>query len=332
MPLFSVEDFMGPTFICIWLSYILYGLLLAQVYVYYTTYSDHIALKLLVLTVCILETALVATCMHMNYTYTVVDFVNPAKLLDIIWSVGASIYLELIERLVQSYYIYRIWRLCKMRSILVYLISILCVRLAIGFKANAYACLSATWETLSVMQSYRRYVTASFCLTLLVDSSITLVLVFLLRQHYSAARKRSTKHLVRKVMEYSLSAGILTMMTSVVIVTLFNASNGTLHYAGLVFINAKLYANSMLAMLNIRQRIKQNAAMNGGYTVELSNLPSQDSAQPSMMGKIQVTRDTVSTVDALVGVDNKRDRHTGSGASSDIVLSISNKEKPTACV
>ncbi|KAI0826472.1 hypothetical protein BC629DRAFT_83352 [Irpex lacteus] len=96
MPTFNFETFMGPAFIIICFSLILYGLSLAQIYFYLTTYRDHIAVKLLVVFVCILESLHVAFCIHMLYNYLIVDFANPVNVLNIIWSTGASIFLEVI--------------------------------------------------------------------------------------------------------------------------------------------------------------------------------------------------------------------------------------------
>ena len=123
----NLENFIGPCFLVIWLSFMwvckaarfdfayhsstrLYGLLLAQAYFYFTTYRDSIGTRLtvaLIWSVCqlvrpirnspefpthsILETLDVIFCVHMIYTYLIVDFANLYKMAQILWWVIASL-------------------------------------------------------------------------------------------------------------------------------------------------------------------------------------------------------------------------------------------------
>ena len=74
----------------------------AQIYYYYTTYHDRLALRLAVLllwwvllqdahfcvlrySISILETVHVAASIHMLYMYLVVDYTNPSSLTNILW-------------------------------------------------------------------------------------------------------------------------------------------------------------------------------------------------------------------------------------------------------
>ncbi|KAI0826388.1 hypothetical protein BC629DRAFT_76175 [Irpex lacteus] len=107
----NFEALMGPFALVVWISFIFYGLVLAQAYVYYKTYDDHIVLKLTVTMICVLQTAQVAMSFHFLYTQLILGFVRPAILLGIVWSEIAALTLELvINALVQSYYIFRVWR------------------------------------------------------------------------------------------------------------------------------------------------------------------------------------------------------------------------------
>ncbi|KAI0826404.1 hypothetical protein BC629DRAFT_1587204 [Irpex lacteus] len=226
MALPDVETFIGPCFAIIWVSFILYGLVIAQVYFYFTTYEDGLGTKLLVILLCALETLHVAFCGHVVYTYTIVYFAKPEKVNNVIWSVGAAVYCELVISLVvQAFYIYRLWRLSRNVPILAYLIVGLCARFVIGA---------------------------------IVDSSITIILTaYLSRLSRTLARKRSTKRILRKLIYYALCAGALTMFTSITTLILFDLYKSEIHYAGTLMLLAKVYANSMLAMLNIRQGIAQ---------------------------------------------------------------------------
>ncbi|KAI0089011.1 hypothetical protein BDY19DRAFT_163038 [Irpex rosettiformis] len=348
MPTFNfVQSFMGPNFVFIWLSFMyahslimeclpltrhsLYGIFISQVYFYYTTYHDHWSVRLLVFVLCILESFLVATCMHMTYIYLVIDWGDLAKALEITWSIGTSIYLEIvISGLVQSYYIFRIWRLSQNIPVVAYLVTVYCIRLVIGFRATAYACMYPTWSSLATVSPYRRLATVSFAVNVLVDSSITLILTFYLRRSQTLSHKRSTKNIIHKLISYAVGAGTLTMMMSIAILALFDASKNTLHFGGLLLTVARVYANSMLAMLNIRQGIKRDAALDDRYSLQLSNLPgNQVSVRPAAhTTKIQVIPDTsISTNDDWTNQDALRN-----GEGSDSILYISQGKNKMSCV
>ncbi|KAI0089008.1 hypothetical protein BDY19DRAFT_947278 [Irpex rosettiformis] len=63
------------------------------------------------------------------------------------------------------------------------------------------------------------------------------------------------------------------MLTSITTLVLFNVYKFELHYAGTLMLLAKVYANSLLAMLNIREGLKRDALSNDelGFSLELSN-------------------------------------------------------------
>ncbi|KAI0826385.1 hypothetical protein BC629DRAFT_75543 [Irpex lacteus] len=243
------ESFGGPFFVIVWISFILYGLGLAQVYFYLTTYRDHYAMRLVVILLCVLETMQVGTCIHFLYADLVADFSNPENLLTVLWSEIAAMSLELIiNGLVQSYYIYRIWRLSHNIPMVVYLSVVLGCRTATGFRASSFAYPYNDWLVLGVLKPYKRFAAATLSLSVLLDSSITFILWLYLRHAHSLACKRSTRNTVHKLMYYALSAGGLTTMASVVTLCVFIMAASPVLFGGLAMIMAKLYANSMLAM------------------------------------------------------------------------------------
>ncbi|KAI0089010.1 hypothetical protein BDY19DRAFT_162739 [Irpex rosettiformis] len=273
MPAFDIEPFVGPCFVIIWLSFILYGLFLAQIYNYFTTYEDHIIIKLAVTLLCILETLQVAACIHVTYTNLIIDFAQPEKLLYVLWSDIFAISIELvINGLVQSYYVFRVWRLSKNVPILVVLCLILCARTALGFKAIADSNAHRLWFELAVLKEYEIFVEVTLSLSLLLDSSITVILLFYLSRAQTLALRPNTKTTLHKLMYYALSTGGVTTLTTVVTLIVFKTSKFPIVYGGLVTLMAKVYANSMLAMLNLRQGLRIGNASNDAYIAQLSDL------------------------------------------------------------
>ncbi|KAI0747278.1 hypothetical protein BC629DRAFT_215063 [Irpex lacteus] len=111
MASFDIETFVGPSFVFICLSLILYGLVIAQVYYYFTTYRDDLFHRLLVLLLCVLETVHSIACIHVLYTLTIIGFADVRKFSEIPWSAGVAVYLEVvISTVVHLFYTHRIWR------------------------------------------------------------------------------------------------------------------------------------------------------------------------------------------------------------------------------
>ncbi|KAI0747279.1 hypothetical protein BC629DRAFT_215118 [Irpex lacteus] len=128
-----------------------------------------------------------------------------------------------------------------------------------------------------------------------------MVLYSLLRR-YSMAHSRNTKYIMRKLVQYALSSGVLTAVTSIVTLILFNVFPSDLHYGGTLMLLTKVYANSMLAMLNRRQGIKDEAPPNDGVSVHLSNLSGGTNGARPTATRIQVVRDTVTASDTWVSL------------------------------
>ncbi|KAI0342478.1 hypothetical protein BDW22DRAFT_1357833 [Trametopsis cervina] len=276
-----VEEFVGPCFLLICFVLILYGVFCAQVYFYYDTYrEDHIIVRCVVLLLTLLETAHVALCMHAVYTYLIIDVVDPFALLEITWSIGTSIVLEfVISGLVHAYYIYRIWRLRSNIIVTCFLCSALIARLVVVARSDAYLYQYSAWTSVIADNHYWITVNVSFALNIVVDLSITTVLAVYLYKDRSLARKRSTRNMMTKILHFAFTAGALNLIASVALFIEANRAKHTLNFGGILELQAKLYANAMLAMLNARRRIREASADN--YTVELSRLPSVSQSNPS---------------------------------------------------
>ncbi|KAI0089013.1 hypothetical protein BDY19DRAFT_1057142 [Irpex rosettiformis] len=298
----DVVPLAGPCFVIIWLSFILYGLVLAQTYIYFSSYDDHRFLKIVVTLICLLETLQVAACIHIVYTYLIVFFANPLGWEKIIWSITFAMCSEVvINGIVQMFYVYRIWRLYKKLSLFIYLICLLFGRTAIGLRASTITLtdLNDTWTALEASESYRREVIASLSLGVLLDGSITLILMLIMNRHLAFAHKRSNKNVVHKLMFHGIGVGGVTTITSAVTLVLFITSTSPLTYGGMVVIMSRVYANSMLAMLNIRQGLRNDAACADTYSVDLTDVSQRNPPRQASPTKVQIEREVTITRDTF---------------------------------
>ncbi|KAI0088894.1 hypothetical protein BDY19DRAFT_906379 [Irpex rosettiformis] len=248
----NVETFLGPCFVMLCVTFILYGLLCAQVYYYYTSYRDHIALKLVVLllflSISVLESLHVATSIHFLYSYLVVDYANPSKLLDIIWQL--LIYLEHTGDPIVQW----VWCVSRNKILLFALIAVQLTRVAVGFRATAFVCLFHTWDTLGAQKLFDVYLNATLAFSVLVDFSITFALTyyFTVKSRASAHAKlvtevadgrlsqyRSTKKILLKLTYYAITAGALTVLLNIISLITYNKSKTTLTYFAILQIALK---------------------------------------------------------------------------------------------
>ncbi|KAI0089960.1 hypothetical protein BDY19DRAFT_94428 [Irpex rosettiformis] len=241
MVFLNIVPLVGPCFVIIWLSFILYGLVLAQVYFYFATYEDHILIKAVVVLLCLLETLQVSACIHLIYTYLIVFFANPLGMDKIIWSVLLAMYLEvIINTLAQTFYIYRIWRLYRKIPLVIYLIVLLSSATAVALACSIpYANLNDTWLAIEGSDVYRKNVIASLSLGVALDLSITLSLTSIMKHSLAFAHKRSNKNTLHKLMFYALGIGSLTTITTTVTLILFVTLKSPLTYGGMVVILSK---------------------------------------------------------------------------------------------
>jgi len=239
------------------------------------TYKDPLALRLLILLLCVLETLHTACCIHDSYAALIVNFSNPVALLYISWSAELSACIEcVIVGIVQAYYSWRIWRLQQNVPTIFILFFIQLVRLAFGIRANANVIIFGEWEALKNENICKLYLYLYYSFNLVVDTLIALLLVFYLYKARAHAQ-RNTKKIMLKLTYYAIAAGAPTIIVAITQIITYNKSD-SVTYAGLLNANVKLYANSMLLMLNARRRIARKTESDSGYSMELPRITRRD--------------------------------------------------------
>ncbi|GJE88936.1 hypothetical protein PsYK624_050240 [Phanerochaete sordida] len=256
------ELFMGPFLILVCIALMLFGVTCAQVYSYWTTYErDPVGYKILVGALWTLECTHTALCLHMLHGYFIKDIGDPSGLGNIIWSAGATIFLEVpIIALAQGFSIARIWQLSGGNVWATAVPAVfLFFRVAFGFGTATFLYVYNTWADFDANRGPFVTVNCGLTLAAVVDLMVTVILTYYLRQHKSSFRK--TRYMVQKLVFYTINTGAITMVFSISAVFFFNLLRTSLMFGGVVEIICKLYANSTLALLNARQRIKEQAAM-----------------------------------------------------------------------
>ncbi|KAI0363878.1 hypothetical protein BV20DRAFT_1057666 [Pilatotrama ljubarskyi] len=263
MALPSLDNTVGAILIGTFVSLILYGLVIHQAYRYFRMYQNDIALiKTFVITMLVVETVHIVFCMHMIYYYLVTNYFNPPALQNGVWSMDAQPVLSSIGIFVsQSFFAYRVYMISPKYRILV-AVSVLCTLLAIGFTS------AATYESVKHVsyagfQAYTWLDSAAFAASVGSDILTTSVLIFTLKRSRTGIKR--TDHIVDRLILYTVNTGLLTSICNILALVLGFAQPTNMIYIGVAIISTKVYANSLLAVLNTRRSLAaSDVATSGG--------------------------------------------------------------------
>ncbi|CCM03438.1 uncharacterized protein FIBRA_05571 [Fibroporia radiculosa] len=295
-PNLHLDSTVGCFFIGTVLATQIYGVTCAQTLYYSRRYpNDPLFLKGLVGVLWVLDS--VATILTIEYLYyfLVEGHGNPIKLTNLpATGIVEYIISSLVVIIAQFYYLATIWRLLTGKSyrlvLTVVAVAIALVSCACGF-GNAYEAFkdptnpgvySKTRVTASIQP-----VTAS-----VVDVYITLVLIWILRKERIGFRNNES--VVRRLIFFIVNRGILTALVQTGQATAYlAASTNVLYWSIFHFPGSHIYVNSLLAMLNARQNIKEEKAM------EMRYIDSR--TRPSMEPVVMLSTEVVTDSDSFHG-------------------------------
>ncbi|KAJ3527343.1 hypothetical protein NM688_g8142 [Phlebia brevispora] len=237
------------------------GILTVQVYFYLMEYGeDPTPLKAFVVFVWLVEYAQSAFCIHVVHTYVSTDFENVLGIAHIVWSVGVFVALEvLLIALIQIFYIYRAWLLSN-RNWIVATVPVrtvypfcahflmlshwkgvtLSLRAGFGFATAALTYKHTTWVAFREAHAVKYTVNTALGLGIIVDLMVAVFLVYELRSEAGFSLRPPVPY-VQTILVYAMGTGASTLVASL----MFCAILATV-----------VYANTMLANLNARKRIR----------------------------------------------------------------------------
>ncbi|KAI0345373.1 hypothetical protein BDW22DRAFT_1482569 [Trametopsis cervina] len=256
----NFELFCGPFLMFIAFALMLFGVFSAQCYFYWfaSGSKDSQRLRYFVLTLWILETIHTAFCMHVMYTYFIINFGNIAGVQHVVWSAVGTILLELfIVSLSEGFYILRIYRLSGSFFMAAIPAIFLVPRVVLGFVVCAYIFKFETWDAFRVHDVSENLMNVSLSLAAAADVSITALITYYLRRRQSKYAR--TRHIIQRLQRNTVNNGALAVVLSVGILAALHGSPKSLLFAGLVETSSKVYANAVIATLNAREFMSKGA-------------------------------------------------------------------------
>ncbi|KAI0709788.1 hypothetical protein C8Q76DRAFT_739878 [Earliella scabrosa] len=301
---------------------LLYGFALHQSYRYARLFpTDSLFLRVLVIGVMAMETVHTAFTMHTCYYFLVENYANPFAMLQGVWSVNCiSIIAGLIMLLSQVFFVRRVFLMgdhYRMISVV-----------AIAFFVAEIGVAAALVHTIFTVSSFAQtdqvnhLLAAMFAAAAAGDALLTTSLLRMLYKSRNQAFSSASEPLGTMVITYVVNTGMLHNVMNIATLCLALAQPDTLLAPTLSIVITKVYANTLLAVLNSRKLLvsREIKVFEGGEhfgmnilaraetmaTKERWNVPQVPDTAPAMM-RINVTTEMegpgVSSVSSDVASD-----------------------------
>ncbi|KAJ7253315.1 hypothetical protein B0H12DRAFT_1051085 [Mycena haematopus] len=287
----SVAQFTLPMFIGTILSWALFGILLVQVYIYFSVFrKDPAWLKLIIIFVVCLEVLETLTSTRdMTHVFGT-GWGNRDALDDVGWAWFSApvmgsiseflIYLwpyrddmSLVAFVCQVFYGWRIYNIGKSRlssASFATIALVASVQLAAGIWTGVEICRAGKF---SLFQSQNLRPTATWlAMTSVSDLLIVCCTIFFLRNSTDPEfTSKRTNSLVSRLILITVQTGGMCMLFALVNLFLFVTYKGTNYHLAVCIELSKIYSNSILLILNSRAHMGHECNYATNYSVNLSS-------------------------------------------------------------
>ncbi|KAL1942061.1 hypothetical protein VTO73DRAFT_6591 [Trametes versicolor] len=225
----ALDNSYGAMLLGTFLGIMLYGLTIHQTYRYFRLYPrDPRPLKLFVLLIVTLETLHTVIWMIACYHFLITDYFKPSAITAGQWTDKVNVILTSVSMLA-----------------------------TFGFGISG--CVKAFELSLVDFPRFSWLISGAYGCALATDTLLTGALIHVLL--HSRTGFKSTDSLIDTLILYSINTGLLTGITGLLTFVFALILPGNYIYAGLSIVNLKLYANSVLAILNSRRSLASSASM-----------------------------------------------------------------------
>ncbi|KIK92205.1 hypothetical protein PAXRUDRAFT_147816 [Paxillus rubicundulus Ve08.2h10] len=245
------------------LGLFLYGITCLQAFFYFQTYErDHRGLKITVMLMSCrcrtLETVHAALSIWVMDDYLIVHYADEGSLQSANWSVSRSTYILgfMIDFFVYLYFTWRIWIFTGNKWIVVLMLSISISRTAISLIACILSVISPTWTR--YLSHARTLIIIGNVLFIIGDTFSASVMAYHLTSFrprtdtYNTNSPRRINILINRLLIFAVATGALTSLVDIIALILSLTQPQSLAFMSPILVQTRLYANSLLTSLNIR--------------------------------------------------------------------------------
>ncbi|KAH9013159.1 hypothetical protein EDB83DRAFT_299513 [Lactarius deliciosus] len=247
----DIRNTYGCSFIGLIISVMLFGITAVQTWIYYWQYGnrDPKALRLFIAVIFLSDALHTSLCIYSIYWYLVLNFGNVEILHHNIWAMKVQIDVNgLVGYMVQLYYARRVYIVGGSIIIPIIIAIFGTVFFALGFmfifRSRHAALITVTCIGMG----------SSVVADILIAGSMCW---FLYHKRTGFAR---TDSVIMTLMTYSVHSGLLTSVLACAVLISFTVAPSAKYSDIFLWPMGKLYANSLLAMLNSRDYIRERSS------------------------------------------------------------------------
>ncbi|KAL4250039.1 hypothetical protein ABKN59_004924 [Abortiporus biennis] len=270
------DNTLGALFIGLVIAALLTGIGCLQTYIYFmsTGKNDHIAVRILIAVLWIMDFLTLIFGVIGEYFYFVTNYNNPTELINLYWAIPGYVVIATIsDSLVRFMFIYRIWKLSQKRYL--------------GIGLAVFNCVV---EAGSLLQSVKEFQIGKFeelyhitwiflwswITIVIIDTFIAISMCILLFQMKTGFRRTDSQ--IDVLMRYSLHTGALTSLCAMGMLITYLMMPHNFVYVGVFLSLPKLYHNALLALLNGREGLKKKIQNIDTYnSIQFSNMTASAS-------------------------------------------------------
>ncbi|KAJ3756315.1 hypothetical protein EV360DRAFT_85072 [Lentinula raphanica] len=269
----TIDNSLGALFIGLIIASVLNGVTYSQAWFYFSAQNREHADPLWLKATASIQTRVVVVVfidlLHQLFTsqwiyyYCVTNFANEAALNTIPWSYyGMGVPMGVNTIIVQTFYIWRVWKLSKNLILPAALWSVCLAQFGLLiYYVYRVSGLTSAAEFSTVLGPYA---IATNGTGTAADILIAIAMVYLLQQARTSIKR--TNNVLRTVTIFTVTTGTLTGLCAIFVLATAAAYPGTNIEVLFYFILARLYSNSFLATLNVRDHMRNRGHSGGVIT------------------------------------------------------------------
>ncbi|KAI9465031.1 hypothetical protein BJY52DRAFT_1393298 [Lactarius psammicola] len=274
----DIRSSFGSAFIGLLISTALLGLMILQAWMYYwhCWNKDRAALKILIGFLVVMEVLHTILCAYVMYWYLILNFGNVENLRYNLWAMNLQVNISAIPcTAVQLFYARRIYIVSGSIFLPMVIVALLVFGNFTGFFFTAKDFIMK--DISKVFHTYYWLSCAAMGSALLVDILVAGMMCWALyRKKTGFAR---TDSMIMTLMAYTINSGLLTCLLGTAMTVAFVFAPASMMQVAFFWIMGKCYVNSLLAMLNTRDYVRERSSAEN--TDNAFNLSSIRIEQPS---------------------------------------------------
>ncbi|KAN0127626.1 hypothetical protein V8E53_014604 [Lactarius tabidus] len=248
-PIVDIQNTYGCTFIGLVISILLFGITVCQTWIYFWQYSqrDPKPLRFFVLVLLLLDTFHTILCIYSVYWYLILNFGNVENLEYNVWTMNAQVTINsFVDYLVQLFYARRL-----------YIVS------CFPFPGSSQHHMPVFTARSSALRVFSRYNSLIGITCIGLGSSVVADILIAFSMCWYLYHKRTgfarTDSMIMTLMSYSINSGLLTCIVTAGVLITFSTSTNSMIWEIFFWPMGKIYANSLLAMLNSRDHLRERS-------------------------------------------------------------------------